>query len=74
MRRPLVVSSQERLLVLSRHRIVCSHQIIEALRYHSSRMLLIQCLLAVVVIVIVIILVIIIWFGNCSNDCSYHTI
>ena len=62
-----------RLLVLSlRHRIICSHQTIEALRCHSSCMSLIRCLLAVIVIVIV--LVIIIWFGNRLNDCSCYTI
>ena len=60
MQRPLIVLSQERLLVLLRHQIVCSHQFMEALRYHLSCMSLIRYLLAVVVIVIVIVLVIII--------------
>ena len=62
------------LVVLLRHWIVCSHQIIKASRYYLSRMSLVQCLLAVVVIVIIIVLIFIIWFGNHWKDCSCYTI
>ena len=72
MRRPLVVFLRH--WIVCCHRIICSHQTMEALKCYLFCMLLIRCLLAVVVIVIVIVLVIIIWFGNCSNDCSCYTI